>query len=262
MRNLRKRVNTSFRHIEYLKTYKMTPIFNESIDTLRQKIKAACMNNDKFVLISLNSWTFDLLLNQRNFPSELSNPIYTVDSRVLYLVLRVFRPNLDWTHIPGADVPLEMIIQGTGDFRILIVGGTCEANNGTVMRLRASGNFVIGDAREINSENLTAIGEQLSQKVSELEINLVILCLGQPKQEWLARDLQNHGVSIPILCLGAFTDFISGVKRRSPLIINRLGLEWLWRLVSEPQRLWKRYLYFSLRGLVAFIIVMRNKLNE
>jgi N-acetylglucosaminyldiphosphoundecaprenol N-acetyl-beta-D-mannosaminyltransferase len=44
------------------------------------------------------------------------------------------------------------------------------------------------------------------------------------------------------LCIGASVEFLSGAKRRAPRWMQRAGLEWLYRLLSEPRRLWRRYL--------------------
>ena len=45
-----------------------------------------------------------------------------------------------------------------------------------------------------------------------------------------------------ICCVGAAVDFLSGTTARAPESVQRLGLEWLHRLLSEPRRLWRRYL--------------------
>ena len=42
--------------------------------------------------------------------------------------------------------------------------------------------------------------------------------------------------------VGATLDFIAGIVKRAPKIFQKIGLEWFWRLLSEPRRLWKRYL--------------------
>ena len=44
------------------------------------------------------------------------------------------------------------------------------------------------------------------------------------------------------LCIGASVEFVTGAKRRAPRWMQRLGVEWLHRLLSEPGRLWRRYL--------------------
>jgi N-acetylglucosaminyldiphosphoundecaprenol N-acetyl-beta-D-mannosaminyltransferase len=55
-----------------------------------------------------------------------------------------------------------------------------------------------------------------------------------------------------MLGVGAAFDFLAGSKRQAPALMQRLGLEWLFRLVTEPRRLWRRYLRQNPRFLVLF----------
>jgi exopolysaccharide biosynthesis WecB/TagA/CpsF family protein len=72
--------------------------------------------------------------------------------------------------------------------------------------------------------------------------DLVIVALGQPQQElWLDRNLSATGCHLGV-GVGAFLDFVSGRVVRAPRWMNRLGIEWLFRLVQEPGRLWRRYI--------------------
>ena len=66
--------------------------------------------------------------------------------------------------------------------------------------------------------------------------------LGSPKQDRVAGRLCELGAAPVLLCVGAAFDFVSGEKRRAPQWMQRAGLEWLHRLLSEPRRLWRRYL--------------------
>jgi N-acetylglucosaminyldiphosphoundecaprenol N-acetyl-beta-D-mannosaminyltransferase len=51
---------------------------------------------------------------------------------------------------------------------------------------------------------------------------------------------------VPVIGVGAAFDFITGNKKEAPLMMQKLGLEWFYRLISEPKRLWKRYLIGNL----------------
>ncbi|HEX4857072.1 MAG TPA: WecB/TagA/CpsF family glycosyltransferase, partial [Limnobacter sp.] len=71
--------------------------------------------------------------------------------------------------------------------------------------------------------------------------DLLVVGLGAPKQElWTARHQQETGVPVAI-CAGATIDFLAGEKSRAPAWMTRSGLEWLFRMLSEPRRLAKRY---------------------
>jgi N-acetylglucosaminyldiphosphoundecaprenol N-acetyl-beta-D-mannosaminyltransferase len=66
--------------------------------------------------------------------------------------------------------------------------------------------------------------------------------MGSPKQElWVHRHWDRLACTVAVCC-GAAIDYAAGVKPRAPRWMQRAGLEWFWRLVHEPRRLWRRYL--------------------
>jgi N-acetylglucosaminyldiphosphoundecaprenol N-acetyl-beta-D-mannosaminyltransferase len=69
------------------------------------------------------------------------------------------------------------------------------------------------------------------------------ICVGAPQQEMIAYAISQHPQASGVgLCVGAALDFLSGRTQRAPLWMQSAGLEWLHRLLTEPQRLWRRYL--------------------
>jgi len=77
------------------------------------------------------------------------------------------------------------------------------------------------------------------------QTDLLLVAYGAPKQDlWLARNLARTGAAVGIGVGGSF-DFIAGTSRRAPRWVQRLGLEWLHRLVREPWR-WRRQLALPL----------------
>lgn len=75
---------------------------------------------------------------------------------------------------------------------------------------------------------------------------LVWVGLGTPKQDWACSALASDTAAV-IVAVGAAFDFIAGEQRQAPRWMQRNGLEWLFRLVSEPRRLWRRYLFGNAR---------------
>jgi N-acetylglucosaminyldiphosphoundecaprenol N-acetyl-beta-D-mannosaminyltransferase len=82
-------------------------------------------------------------------------------------------------------------------------------------------------------------------------VRILFVGLGTPKQEWWMA-AHKPQVRAVMLGVGAAFDFLTGRKRQAPRLIQRLGLEWLYRLVHEPRRLWRRYLYRNPRFVVLF----------
>lgn len=72
--------------------------------------------------------------------------------------------------------------------------------------------------------------------------DLLFVGLGTPKQElWIARHHAELGVPVSI-GIGASFDFVAGMQKRAPVVMQKLGFEWLWRLVLDPKRMYRRYL--------------------
>jgi N-acetylglucosaminyldiphosphoundecaprenol N-acetyl-beta-D-mannosaminyltransferase len=89
---------------------------------------------------------------------------------------------------------------------------------------------------------------------------IVILGMGMPRQELLSAMLAKE-LPGPMLIVngGAILDFMGGRFRRAPMMIRRMGLEWLFRLLLEPGRLWRRYLLGNLVFLWHTVQIMRHR---
>lgn len=81
------------------------------------------------------------------------------------------------------------------------------------------------------------------KNVNQSGATVLAVGVGAPKQEkWIARYKDMLPNVKIFLAIGATIEFEAGCKKRSPKWMSQLGLEWLHRLLSEPKRLWKRYL--------------------
>ena len=83
---------------------------------------------------------------------------------------------------------------------------------------------------------------EVVQLINEASPDIVWVGLGTPKQErWMASHIGRLSASV-LVGVGAAFDFHAGLKRQAPRWLQRSGLEWLFRLGTEPRRLWRRYL--------------------
>lgn len=85
--------------------------------------------------------------------------------------------------------------------------------------------------------------DQVVAAINASRPDIVWVGLSTPKQElWMARHLGR--IEAPVMIgVGAAFDFLAGTKPQAPLWMQRNGLEWLFRLATEPRRLWRRYGY-------------------
>lgn len=140
------------------------------------------------------------------------------------------------------------------DIKIFLLGGIEKVGQQAKVNINQKvGREMVVDALspsfgfENNSSECLAIIDRINQSGA----NVLAIGVGAPKQEkWIVKYrslLPNVKVFLPI---GATIDFEAGYKPRSPKWMSNIGLEWFYRLISEPKRLWKRYLVESIPFLI------------
>lgn len=81
------------------------------------------------------------------------------------------------------------------------------------------------------------------EAVKAAKPDILLVAFGNPKQEKWIR-MYAHELRVPIaIGVGGTFDMIVGVTKRAPVWMQRVGLEWVYRLIQEPRRLWKRYVH-------------------
>lgn len=98
---------------------------------------------------------------------------------------------------------------------------------------------------------------ELAQMLARSGANIIWLGLGTPKQDFEATELLRFA-PITTASVGAAFDFLAGTKREAPSWVRELALEWLYRLLTEPRRLWRRYFVGNTRFA---LIIMREWLS-
>lgn len=83
--------------------------------------------------------------------------------------------------------------------------------------------------------------EKINEKLTSLHPDILVVCFGCPKQEkWIYENYQKYNVKVSI-CAGATVDFLAKNVKRAPKWMSNCGLEWFYRFLQEPKRLFKRY---------------------
>lgn len=175
------------------------------------------------------------------------------DSRIVSRLARL--RGVDLPVVPGSDVTAMLFRDhiATGD-RIAIVGGDSE----TVALLRASHpdvEFIQHIPPMGMLQNETAM-DAAAQFMRDTPAKFTFVAVGSPQGEILLQRARASGENTSVmLSIGASIDFVTGRLTRAPRWMQKLGIEWAHRLLSEPKRLWRRYLVDGPR---IFAIVMRR----
>lgn len=168
-----------------------------------------------------------------------------LDSRFLYYLLRAMhgvRPSV----CTGSDLTAKLFssIIDRGD-RVVMIG----ASSHQAEFLRRS--YHLDELRHFNPPmNFIHDERELEQVLQFIEkqspFRFCLLAVGSPQQEVVARKIKQRGQAKGLaLCIGASVNFLTGVERRAPRWMQKVALEWLFRLFQSPARLGRRYL---LRG--------------
>lgn len=89
----------------------------------------------------------------------------------------------------------------------------------------------------------------VAQRINRAGPDVLWVGLGTPLQHWWAADLRPHLACKVVITVGAAFDFVAGRRPEAPRLVQRVGLEWLWRAALEPRRLGPRYLKHNTRFL-------------
>jgi len=129
------------------------------------------------------------------------------------------------------------------------------------LRARYSGVNIVGRFSPPFRKMTTDEIRLQDESIVDSSADIVWVGLGTPKQDW---EVERIARSLPVLAIavGAAFDFSAGTKRTAPEWVSRLGLEWFFRLMSEPRRLWKRYLIGNAVFLWSVLTHRSNQIGE
>lgn len=166
------------------------------------------------------------------------------DSRILARLSRLSGERLPIA--PGSDLTRDLLARG-GPWRHLAVIGGDEALHRRLEALYPAyrWSFLTPPFGLRRSPERRA---EIQRFVEEAAADIVLFAVGAPQSELCCLEIRRAGRARGVaLCIGASLEFVTGVKRRAPRWMQLAGIEWLHRLASEPQRLWRRYLLDSPR---------------
>jgi N-acetylglucosaminyldiphosphoundecaprenol N-acetyl-beta-D-mannosaminyltransferase len=146
--------------------------------------------------------------------------------------------------VAGSDLIYDLCERAADrNYRIFIVGGADGIADEAARKLaqRYRGLQVVGTAAPLLSALSEAENDQLLDQIRAARPDILLGAFSQPKGElWISRNIERLNVPVCVQ-LGAALDFAAGRVRRAPLRLQKLGLEWAYRIWREPRRLLPRY---------------------
>lgn len=147
--------------------------------------------------------------------------------------------------VSGSDlVPLLCEVAAKNGYKVFIIGG----KEGSAERAKQRLEEKLPDIKIVGTyappfgfEKDDAELERINRMISQAHPDLLITCFGCPKQEkWIYENIEKYDAKVSI-CAGATVDFLAGNVTRAPRWMSEHGLEWFYRFLQEPRRMFRRY---------------------
>ena len=209
----------------------------------RRAAFVATLNVD-FVANAVSGWPFGG--NDELWGYLQHADFVTADGMPIVLLSKLLRRPLP-ERVTGADlVPALCRRCAEEGLSVYVLGGNAEAVDAAFAKLNLPGLKVAGvDPAFVK---LDQDQPEIVARINAARPDLLFVALGNPKQElWMGRNAAKLDVGAMIGIGGTF-NFIAGRVKRAPKWMQKSGLEWIYRIIQEPGRLWRRYAY----GLVKF----------
>lgn len=185
----------------------------------------------------LNAHGFNVAWSEQDFLKSLSqSDILLRDGIGMKIAMRIFGRSAGF-NMNGTDL-IPSFLERHKDKKVAILG-TCDPwLQQACDKLREDGIDVVWSDHGFHPIDYYA------NEITQYKPDLVVLAMGMPKQEHVAVALKN-ALTQPVLILsgGAIIDFIAGRVSRAPRIVRTMGMEWVYRWILEPRRLFFRYVF-------------------
>lgn len=241
-----------------------TYVNNMDMGEVVQTIEALIKGNEKSYVVAVN---VDVIMKIEADPylKEIIDnaDITLVDGKPLIWISKLHK-NAVSVKISGSDlVPVLCSRAAKAGHTIFIIGG----KDGIAERARKRLEKKNPDIRIVGTyapplgfENDEAEIDKINEIITKAHPDLLIACFGCPKQEkWIYENYRKYDAKVS-LCAGATVDFLAGSVKRAPRWMSEHGLEWFYRFLQEPRRMFKRYFVDDVK-IIRLILKYRRKRN-
>jgi len=222
--------------------------------------KLSSLHNNKTIINTINAHCFNMTQSDVIYADALLKCEVLIPDGISVVWAMKFLTGKKLQKIAGADLFFYELN------RLQITGGKCfflGSTTDTLQKIeeKIKIEFPAVEVRTYSPPYKNEFSEAdnilMLEVINTFQPDVLMVGMTAPKQEkWAYRHYQQLQVG-HICCIGAVFDFYAGTIRRAPKWMINLGLEWLYRLIKEPRRMWKRYLV----GNILFITnVIKEKL--
>lgn len=230
-----------------IENYTYDDMLNRIRDSIEEKNKLSFTYVNTFVAVSASQ--NDSLKKDLNKISSLY-----IDGIGMYWALRALNTSVSIKErINATDLNYRILdLALESNYKVFFFGGGAEAHEKLHAKLSQTHPHIkiTGAIKRSDYNN-----QEVLNLINSSNPDILFVGLGTPEQEkWISANFEKINVPI-VVGVGSWIEFATGVYPRAPMIMRKLGFEWLFRLILEPGRLWKRYLI----GIPVFIYFLTKE---
>jgi exopolysaccharide biosynthesis WecB/TagA/CpsF family protein len=204
-------------------------------------VRRTAASGTRQMLAYVNAHTLNLAVQHEDLREALDRSALVMNDGLGVSLAARMRGERFPENLNGSDFTMRLLeLAVAEDWGVFLLGGEPGVAATAAHRLmqRIDGLHIAGVCHGFTGES----DDRLAELVRETGAKMLIVALGSPLQEtWTDRNLPATGALIGV-GVGAFLDFSAHKVLRAPRWMNLLGIEWCFRLIQEPKRLWRRYL--------------------
>ncbi|MFM9839145.1 MAG: WecB/TagA/CpsF family glycosyltransferase [Cyclobacteriaceae bacterium] len=220
-----------------------TPIAAISLKETVELVDNAILNNHQLHHIAVNvAKIVHMQTDKQLYDSVVSADVINADGMPLVWVSRLFGNPIP-ERVTGVDLMQSLVeLASKKDYKIYFLGAKEEVVKRVVESYsnRYSPEIIAGYRNGYFSDHEE---KQIASQIAQSGANILFVAISSPKKEnFLFRNKELLRNVNFFMGVGGSFDVVSGVVKRAPMWMQRSGLEWLFRTIQEPKRMWKRYL--------------------
>ncbi|MGM8215070.1 WecB/TagA/CpsF family glycosyltransferase [Bacillaceae bacterium W0354] len=205
--------------------------YEQIIENIEQHIN----NDEQATIIAVNPEKIMKAKKDETLKQLINNATYQIPDGVGVILASKLKGGNIKQRVTGADLT-EKLLQTANEkeYRVYFYGAKEEVGVAMQQKLHERlPNLQIAGY----SNGYTKNTEELIKKINESNANMLFVALGSPKQEqWISKHKDELNVNV-IQGVGGTFDVLAGHVKRAPVITQKLGIEWLYRLITQPKRL-------------------------
>lgn len=179
--------------------------------------------------------------------------VFVNDSRILRLLSRLGLQKLQFL-VPGSDLTAWIFQRLPSDASVMVIG--CSEDTIATITVKYKPQRIYHYNPPMGFIKDPGEVEKCVEFCLSNPADIIFFAVGSPQQEVIANAVKNKGSKAVLLCIGASLLFLSGEEVRAPLWVQNFHLEWLFRLLQNPRKMYKRYL---VDGVKIFPIFLKER---